>query len=641
MSVFDGWDFTVENMEHATQQCGNQQPEPAMHLAQNGFPSENEWNCASTGSYPGDVLNDPASGQQVNNQPSEAYGSQSRPRMTPSSPENGYSPRSSAPSISPHSSSYDMSAGNSPFDAQTAHWSTSALPEYASSSHFGTVGASHASLPSLSTMTATHVDFTPTVASATVVPGVGTASIGLATTPVSDSTSDNGNTSTSSHAATDSAVKGPDAAEGAKISRYQASPINYVNGRAHFVPEISSLMDPLMNGVDVETHFRSLDEVKEHLRSKSPVAYDPTIPHNQFQKQAIVKTMVNLMGGIEYAQDNDNMIAPFAEQRYSTIRLETACWQLLEAIIDRHRDGPLMTAYANVRKSTTELESFADRLTLIMELIASHKTMCKHLLDAPYIYSLVDDPVAAQKRVEANKTLNARKGVVMKAGKQLLGRPPRGKGKKSATAPKGKGRKKPTCKKATRASVHNSNNNSDKSEQVSNAATTDINALVPILPATQAVHAQSITPIEQSGYVHPQHMVSAETFPMPPPMAFQGSNFGHPPFHRPMVFSPTPDPRMGTSISLSRPHVIPQMSDPATQFALHSGSGNSHFPAATAFNGMMYANQMGYMALSPASPPTPSPQAVFMQPRQATMASNRNCAYSDMDFPLGSFERNH
>lgn len=65
--------------------------------------------------------------------------------------------------------------------------------------------------------------------------------------------------------------------------------------------------------------------------------------------------------------------------------------------------------------------TFAERMTRVLNCLETQKTICKHLLDAPYMHQFVDDPQAAYKRVIANKTLNKRKGEVMNAGKQVLG----------------------------------------------------------------------------------------------------------------------------------------------------------------------------------------------------------------------------
>ena len=52
----------------------------------------------------------------------------------------------------------------------------------------------------------------------------------------------------------------------------------------------------------------------------------------------------------------------------------------------------------------------------------TRKTICKHLLDPYYLFQFIDDPVASQKRVVANKNLNKRKGHIMNAGKKIFGK---------------------------------------------------------------------------------------------------------------------------------------------------------------------------------------------------------------------------
>ncbi|PTU24561.1 hypothetical protein P175DRAFT_0520469 [Aspergillus ochraceoroseus IBT 24754] len=185
-----------------------------------------------------------------------------------------------------------------------------------------------------------------------------------------------------------------------------------------FQEEMATLMHPEINMCDMQTHFSSLGEARAFINHKTVPGPDPTIPHTDEQKRAIVKAMYNHMMSTRRALDNRGMVKPFEYGKYSSTRAEIACWEILEATIARHLFGPLLH---EKRKQTGNMNTFARRMAAIMESLEFRKTICKHLLDQPYICQFVDDPKGSQKRVMSNKMLNARKGEVMRAGKQALG----------------------------------------------------------------------------------------------------------------------------------------------------------------------------------------------------------------------------
>lgn len=86
----------------------------------------------------------------------------------------------------------------------------------------------------------------------------------------------------------------------------------------------------------------------------------------------------------------------------------------------RQKSGPLLAAYEPTTKGEAETLNFTQRMTRIIECFYRHKTVCKHILDPLYLYNLVDNPMAAERRVESNKLLNRRKGHIMTAGKEAL-----------------------------------------------------------------------------------------------------------------------------------------------------------------------------------------------------------------------------
>jgi hypothetical protein len=151
-------------------------------------------------------------------------------------------------------------------------------------------------------------------------------------------------------------------------------------------------------------------------------AADPTIPRTVQQKKAAVKLVFKAYKSVALATDNAGMLRAFLEQKHDNRHVEIICWSLVDGCIDRCDRGPLLKAYEpDKAKNTSNIRSFADRLDAIVESLTQQKTICKHLLDAPYLNRFVDDPVGSRQRVESNRKLNKKKGGVMDVGKHALG----------------------------------------------------------------------------------------------------------------------------------------------------------------------------------------------------------------------------
>jgi hypothetical protein len=184
------------------------------------------------------------------------------------------------------------------------------------------------------------------------------------------------------------------------------------------------LLDPYNDQIDSETLFHSLQE-SVHWRSQqvveNPPEYDPTIPRDQRTKQACVKALFKAWKSTAIATDNPGMKKPFDEERHDNARVECLCWMLLEALIRRSENGPLLVAYDPTKtKENPAIQSFAVRFDEVVQSLREQKTICKHLLDAPYINTFVDDPVRARNRVASNRDLNRKKGDTMSLGKEQL-----------------------------------------------------------------------------------------------------------------------------------------------------------------------------------------------------------------------------
>ncbi|PYI11520.1 hypothetical protein BO78DRAFT_446620 [Aspergillus sclerotiicarbonarius CBS 121057] len=191
--------------------------------------------------------------------------------------------------------------------------------------------------------------------------------------------------------------------------------------RPSFVPDIVQLMEPTAYNIDTETKYSSVTEAREANRASSGLQTNDILPTTDLQKRAIVKALTNAMLSTDNAEDNPGMVKPFKEGKFGSERVEAVCWELLESVIIRHTSGSLLACYGVKRKGTGDSMGFYERITRILQCLATQKTICKHLLDPLYMHQFVDDPVSAYKRVIANKTLNKRKGEVMNAGKQVLG----------------------------------------------------------------------------------------------------------------------------------------------------------------------------------------------------------------------------
>ncbi|KAH8425038.1 uncharacterized protein LDX57_002787 [Aspergillus melleus] len=193
------------------------------------------------------------------------------------------------------------------------------------------------------------------------------------------------------------------------------------NDSNRLVPNLVKLMKVAENDPsDRPTLFKSHEHARSSYQTSGPLPDDPTIPQTPSQKRAIVKEMCKAMLSLEHATDNEGMIKPFRNKKYSEERIEICCWQTLDTVIMRQKSGPLLAAYELTTKNENETLNFAQRMTRIIECFYRHKTVCKHILDPLYVYNLVDNPTAAEKRVESNKLLNRRKGHIMTAGKEAL-----------------------------------------------------------------------------------------------------------------------------------------------------------------------------------------------------------------------------
>ena len=148
---------------------------------------------------------------------------------------------------------------------------------------------------------------------------------------------------------------------------------------------------------------------------------DHTVPKTIAAMKLHVDLLVRAFKSTNNCDDNEGMIRPFNDRRHDSKLVECLCWAIVKACIFRSKsDEPLLTAYEpHKAKNSLGLDTFDKRFDAIATAMTRSKTICKHLFDAPYINTFVDDPLRSIRRVDANRDLNRQKADVMKKGKAL------------------------------------------------------------------------------------------------------------------------------------------------------------------------------------------------------------------------------
>ncbi|WEW56846.1 hypothetical protein PRK78_002301 [Emydomyces testavorans] len=164
----------------------------------------------------------------------------------------------------------------------------------------------------------------------------------------------------------------------------------------------SSNIDPDAEVIDaqgeadtsIKLEFKSAAEANAYTpEEKTPPLIDPTIPRSQDEREAIVTELMEAMYSLADSKDNEGMIRPWKDGRFCYRRVEIACWNILEACIERHETGPLRILWESKDHKPDNVRTFGERISIILQIL---------------------------RRVEQNKGLNAKKGIVIKAGKDAL-----------------------------------------------------------------------------------------------------------------------------------------------------------------------------------------------------------------------------
>lgn len=79
----------------------------------------------------------------------------------------------------------------------------------------------------------------------------------------------------------------------------------------------------------VSLRFNSVHEANVWSQQSVQTAIDISLPQTQEDRKNIVRALLAAMASVDSAQDNDGMIKPFLERKYSKDRMEAACWNVL------------------------------------------------------------------------------------------------------------------------------------------------------------------------------------------------------------------------------------------------------------------------------------------------------------------------
>ncbi|SLM40210.1 hypothetical protein LPUS_10956 [Lasallia pustulata] len=178
------------------------------------------------------------------------------------------------------------------------------------------------------------------------------------------------------------------------------------------------------------TQFANLEEAR-HANvpdgAPGPVPYDPTIPESDIEKQRVVLKLMDALNDMSDAQDNEGMKSTWRSFLNNQGQLEHVAWQILERCILRHKQKGSLTTNS---KPNHHYENFDKRMTDILQGLRTQKTMCKHLMVAPYIDSLIDNPGYAASRIVNNRKVNLGKKMVTDKARAVLGQKTQGKGRR-------------------------------------------------------------------------------------------------------------------------------------------------------------------------------------------------------------------
>ncbi|KAF6229006.1 hypothetical protein HO133_007120 [Letharia lupina] len=175
--------------------------------------------------------------------------------------------------------------------------------------------------------------------------------------------------------------------------------------------------------------------VKQELKSNddNEVVIDPValqtadLTHLSPTDHTNVAALVDAMHNTDNVEDNLGMQKTWEKVRKAkALRIREVCVDLLNLTkqAQQQEGTPL-----GEKRPINQYSSFEKRFDALCETLTFQKTVCKHLIEPPYSYSVVDDPQYAKDRVKNNRRVNYQKAEAIRLGREHLGEKGQGKGK--------------------------------------------------------------------------------------------------------------------------------------------------------------------------------------------------------------------
>ena len=216
----------------------------------------------------------------------------------------------------------------------------------------------------------------------------------------------------------------------ASMARSAASNFGNTNPASKFKPQ--NHQAPVYN---VETGNMSpynqpqASSTSSHMMSNNSLRMKGQTSTPQDQQNAeYFDRLLNAMKDVEKAEDNAGMLDTWEKMmNMKKSRIEQVCHELVQKAIEAQQKAPAPLG-ENGKYSIVSYDSVEDRVCKLESVLATQKTVCKHLLEDSYINQVVTDPESAQRRVENNRRVNYQKKQAIEEGRKRIGTKGRGKG---------------------------------------------------------------------------------------------------------------------------------------------------------------------------------------------------------------------
>ncbi|KAG8527642.1 uncharacterized protein KY384_007795 [Bacidia gigantensis] len=152
----------------------------------------------------------------------------------------------------------------------------------------------------------------------------------------------------------------------------------------------------------------------------------PTLQPVTEAEDPLVQKLYKAMMNMGYTEDNKGILKTWRKLgETKTDHILQVCRDMLDLSKRRQETGQPL---CETRHMGTAYSTLEKRLDALCETLEAQKTVCKHLLEDPYINRVVEDPSKATKLVKNNRRVNAQKKEAIDAGRDHKGVRGRGKG---------------------------------------------------------------------------------------------------------------------------------------------------------------------------------------------------------------------